>query len=97
MGDELTTKEKECLADIKLYTDSKTMAGMYRGLTRFLTLIDSLELDSSTSDHTVEPSDPTESWTLEQHQMRARAYRIVGVPPCIAINHGLQCRCCFDA
>ncbi len=65
MCNELTTKEKECLADIKRYTDSYTMAGMYRGLTRFLTLIDGLELESDTPDHTVEPFDPTESWTLE--------------------------------
>ncbi len=96
LGNKLTTKEEECLAGIKSDTASLTIAGVEKGLNRLVEMIDGA--DSAASQNRVEtniPHNPTEDWTLDEHRMRARAHRLVGVPPCIAIDHDLQCRCCF--
>ena len=91
LADSMTTEEAMCLEDMKRDTQRGSMSGIDRALSRLERLI--VEPDPDTD----EAWDPTEELTLDQLLMRARARRIVGVPPCMDIHSDLNCRCCvFD-
>ena len=87
LTDILTKEEEKCLEDIKCDTQRGSMAGIGRAFKRLATLI------GGTDSETEEAGEESDL-TLEEMRMKARARRIVGVPPCMDIHQDLNCRCC---
>jgi hypothetical protein len=81
---QMTKEDQELLRDIRHDTASRSMRGVAGGLRR---------LETSFEPPGDEPSDPTAGLNFNELQLRARAMRTVGVPPCIDVHRDLECRC----
>ena len=78
MHDEVT----DCVNGIRFDTHSASTSGFASGLKRIVDLMDLLR------------SSGLEFMSHAQCQVRARAYKQMGIPPCFTIHNSIECHCC---